>query len=1092
MNLTLRKPKTWPYAASSTGRPRGALPLGSRSIFVFEAIGKAREEYNNKVHKSILEHLKIHAHELQTSGCVVLWSLYMMGRSAEKTKPMVMFMSDDKKARTEAFDLVKKSGIMKEFPGFEIGHMALKDESEHLMVLGAASLDNADSLSISTADALAGNELPDVFASKGPIVGARLQVRLGKGDNNKLGQAVAGGIVRYKGTYYIHTVSHFLFPADNADIDAKDDAPSTEESSDISETQVSWDATGLSDFEDDSDEDSNDLVEITSRGSATPESSPSDSCSSDSIAPPRPDLEVTELFLDYLRDELASSFKELTFPAPAIEPKTEQPPKRDGMGQDMVKVGRVAWFDKVLDSAFIKLDIADREITKAELPKVALPLENLVDQIGPATADSPVQVSTTSGGSIHGTLSGTHLSIRLPHSTTFQTVYAAKLTRPLSSGDCGTWVKHAVSGKLLGYVVAGSPSTGLILLLAARNIVESFLGLRADGCDPNLPKADTTTEETSNKDRLRFQGEGRVVPRVKTTSLEVDEPVDQITNRSLQERKADLDQIGAVNTFGFNVLVLTSVVLSLLPSLRVVVPAERGGSYIIPIINATWTIPFLHILFHAIHIRQLLNATRTFTGTTLHCTDSFAPYAEKQPERQSELPARDRHLSSHFPVGLAQLLFSHGTASGFLTQACKILSNLLVSGIQAFRVASLHFIFTAYFSIITALFITEMWLSSKLSRLLEHRLPSARHKVSAAGSGGNKNYLEYIFSRQRGWNILLTFLSGTAYLMFGNIAGNAVQFGLYLNASLSAGKQDESSKSMAIFYAVTALTVSAMLRFFVAKQGIGLTSILQRIMGAFKVVILCGFVLAGLSIDAIDATRMSLVESLAAFVMALVFMPNVHTETNTMIPVGTEMAMEGILPFGLRFAHGIGPVTGKLNTYPHSGGELNPIPFIILSWALNILLVITVGRFSMNEKPGYSFRVQFLSFLTEAVIHVIIIKTLNFNPPERVVLKDGENDMDLLFNITTARFHPRRLRGCHKRLLDYCKGMSTSLKDWLSRLTGVDRWRLARVRLPYIEVDDEGEFVQRKELIEWETGLNHFDFQRVCGVEGENTSEETG
>ena len=70
--------------------------------------------------------------------------------------------------------------------------------------------------------------------------------------------------------------------------------------------------------------------------------------------------------------------------------------------------------------------------------------------------------------------------------------------------------------------------------------------------------------------------------------------------------------------------------------------------------------------------------------------------------------------------------------------------------------------------------------------------------------------------------------------------------------------------------------------------------------------------------------------------------------------------------------------------------------------------------------------------------------------------------------------------------------MSTSLKDWLSRLTGVDRWRLARVRLPYIEVDDEGEFVQRKELIEWETGLNHFDFQRVCGVEGENTSEETG
>lgn len=185
---------------------------------------------------------------------------------------MVMIMSDDEKARTEAFRLISKSGIMKEFPGFEIGYMALEDESQNLMVPGSESSDFEQSILVSTGDTVVGDELPDVFASKeGPIVGARLQARFGKG-NERLSHAVAGGIVHYKGRYYIYTVSYFLLPHDVA-------------GETISNTQGSWDATGLSDSEGDSDdEEGDDLVQATSRGSATPESNLSDSYSFDSDA----------------------------------------------------------------------------------------------------------------------------------------------------------------------------------------------------------------------------------------------------------------------------------------------------------------------------------------------------------------------------------------------------------------------------------------------------------------------------------------------------------------------------------------------------------------------------------------------------------------------------------------------------------------------------------------------------------------------------------------------------------------------------------------------------------------------------------------
>lgn len=161
----------------------------------------------------------------------------------------------------------------------------------------------------------------------------------------------------------------------------------------------------------------------------------------------------------------------------------------------MAKVGRVAMLDKQLDLVLIELDTKNLYITEADLRDIALPLDNFLDHTSPpSTADNPVRTTTPDGGSISGTLLGTLSSIRLPYSTTFQAAYLAKLTRPLAPGDCGAWVRDAVTGKVLGYFVAGSPTTRLTMLIPATNIAET-LSRRVEMGDAHRQ---ASSPETSN------------------------------------------------------------------------------------------------------------------------------------------------------------------------------------------------------------------------------------------------------------------------------------------------------------------------------------------------------------------------------------------------------------------------------------------------------------------------------------------------------------------------------------------------------------------------------------------------------------------
>jgi len=78
-------------------------------------------------------------------------------------------------------------------------------------------------------------------------------------------------------------------------------------------------------------------------------------------------------------------------------------------------------------------------------------------------------------------------------------------------------------------------------------------------------------------------------------------------------------------------------------------------------------------------------------------------------------------------------------------------------------------------------------------------------------SGGDKNYLEYIYQRPR---LFMSCLFGITFILFGNLAGNAIQFGVYMQHAISPQCAEDDAcfnKGAVIGWAVGILTLCSFL-----------------------------------------------------------------------------------------------------------------------------------------------------------------------------------------------------------------------------------------------------------------------------------------
>lgn len=134
------------------------------------------------------------------------------------------------------------------------------------------------------------------------------------------------------------------------------------------------------------------------------------------------------------------------------------------------ETGRIVWASAKFDALLIE--------SKANLPafEKCISLDDGIFRRHVETelldGTVPVVCATCGHDESRGSLRGTLSLYRPPGSQTFQEVYFAKFDRPFTTGDCGSWVVNAATGKLIGHVTAGSLKSGLTMIMPASAVFE--------------------------------------------------------------------------------------------------------------------------------------------------------------------------------------------------------------------------------------------------------------------------------------------------------------------------------------------------------------------------------------------------------------------------------------------------------------------------------------------------------------------------------------------------------------------------------------------------------------------------------------------
>ncbi|KAK1833588.1 amino acid transporter [Podospora conica] len=113
-------------------------------------------------------------------------------------------------------------------------------------------------------------------------------------------------------------------------------------------------------------------------------------------------------------------------------------------------------------------------------------------------------------------------------------------------------------------------------------------------------------------------------------------------------------------------------------------------------------------------------------------------------------------------------------------------------------------------------------------------------RQSAPRSGGDKNYLEYIFKKPR---LLATCVFGITFLAFSNTAGNAIQFGIYIESARHppGDLPDSGYRARVLGWAVGLMSTCCLINISTRRYAIGLNNAFAVI----KIIFLLFIVFAG-------------------------------------------------------------------------------------------------------------------------------------------------------------------------------------------------------------------------------------------------------
>ncbi|GAP83385.2 putative PNG1 protein [Rosellinia necatrix] len=499
------RPQTFPYASSSTGPYRGLLV---RKYPCWDARGPARDLFMGEIAGKIKECLE---QCLLESNSFVGFSLFMVGKLPEKTKPTIMIVSDDKIRRKAAFQTIKSRNIMSSYPGFEIGHCSVAAEFEDLRPLGLSTASSDASSASLTASfdpgpssdhcsELEEDEEEEVEEEGEPgmdiltLLSTEVcafgfprgtePTRLHFHTSPKLhlhsqdsASATCGGLFRFENGIYTLTMAHAILPARHTTASPKPAA--SEESSSSDDFEI----TGMDDWDDD-DGDVKTLTAITSPGSRSA-SEFSDSEES-----------LLRCYDSQMSSEIGTRTRRSTGP-PIIyqedsdldgdiyaqenedEDEGEDDEEEDGI-EGCEWVGSVVAVDQILDIAVIKITPGISATGPSYVsPGMVMDINHYLRADSPANGgsnDTSIVIKTIHRSRHRGQRSLTPFYTRLPGTSTFLELFSANVHAPIRQGGSGSWAFNE-AGELVGFVIAGNLETGSCLLLPAKSALTSIYSL---------------------------------------------------------------------------------------------------------------------------------------------------------------------------------------------------------------------------------------------------------------------------------------------------------------------------------------------------------------------------------------------------------------------------------------------------------------------------------------------------------------------------------------------------------------------------------------------------------------------------------------
>ncbi|CAN9439158.1 unnamed protein product [Alternaria alternata] len=421
-----------------------ANPRWKHGQLCWEARGRCAEDYKSKETK-LLKELNQSRRE---SFSEVAISLFMIGKTPQKAKPMIIISSEDKRSREEAKRAIERSGILEDL-NYKIGFLKYLPSGPIHSVAGSPSevsgVYTADPSSCSP-EASDSNSREDATSSSSNQPGFAVSSLAYYNPEQRLRTTAMPIYVKtaadrsrtatanmvYNGTVYKYiTVSHVFSPWGASSIDSGED-----------DLGIPFDS-------DSEDEDHCNSETSQARGTI----------SASLRVPTSRDSDI----------DSAKSHRSKISTMHNDSPDTAKDPP-----SELLRLGELSAdddFDKSADYAIITIN--DFKLQK-QLANLALSNPNRITQMRAAEPKSSQVTAWTRRGAISGTLGNVPRVMRFSGSKRFQQIYEFAYKGVIENGDSGSLVIGESGKELYGMIVAASSSQTIAYVMAAKELIPSI------------------------------------------------------------------------------------------------------------------------------------------------------------------------------------------------------------------------------------------------------------------------------------------------------------------------------------------------------------------------------------------------------------------------------------------------------------------------------------------------------------------------------------------------------------------------------------------------------------------------------------------